>query len=208
MLEVGMGGRLDATNVVEPLLSMVTDISLDHTEWLGPTIGAITREKAGILRRGGTMITLPQHPEANQVLGEVAIRTRRAWRERSALHAGNRPRKRALYRVEALGRIGWCEFSFEGAHQHRNMALAIAAAVELSTTPRIGGRAGIASRKGFARHTGRAGWNDITTDGVGMDSRCGTQSRRRLGAACGLQQHVRDAIRECSGLQLPARQAY
>ncbi len=72
VLEVGMGGRLDATNVVEPLISIVTDISLDHMEWLGPTIAAITREKAGILRRGGTMITLPQHPEANQVLGEVA----------------------------------------------------------------------------------------------------------------------------------------
>ena len=72
VLEVGMGGRLDATNVVDPLLSIVTDISLDHTEWLGSTIAAITREKAGILRRGGTMITLPQHPEANQVLGEVA----------------------------------------------------------------------------------------------------------------------------------------
>ena len=50
MLEVGMGGRLDATNIVDPLLSIITDISLDHMEWLGPTIGAIAREKAGILR--------------------------------------------------------------------------------------------------------------------------------------------------------------
>ena len=72
VLEVGMGGRLDATNIVDPLLSVITDISLDHTEWLGSTIAAIAREKAGILRRRGTMITLPQHPEANQVLGEVA----------------------------------------------------------------------------------------------------------------------------------------
>ena len=72
VLEVGMGGRLDATNIVDPLLSVITDISLDHTEWLGSTIAAITREKAGILRRGGTLVTLPQHPEANQVLGEVA----------------------------------------------------------------------------------------------------------------------------------------
>jgi dihydrofolate synthase/folylpolyglutamate synthase len=50
VLEVGMGGRLDATNVVDPLLSIITDISLDHTEWLGSTIAAIAREKAGILR--------------------------------------------------------------------------------------------------------------------------------------------------------------
>jgi dihydrofolate synthase/folylpolyglutamate synthase len=57
-----MGGRLDATNIVDPLLSVITDISLDHTEWLGATITAIAREKAGILRRGGTLITLPQAP--------------------------------------------------------------------------------------------------------------------------------------------------
>ena len=72
VLEVGMGGRLDATNIVEPLVSIVTDISLDHMEWLGSTITAIAHEKAGILRRGGTLITLPQHPEANLVLGTAA----------------------------------------------------------------------------------------------------------------------------------------
>src|SRR5579863_4046943 len=49
----------DATNIVDPILSIVTDISLDHMEWLGPTIADITREKAGILRARGTLITLP-----------------------------------------------------------------------------------------------------------------------------------------------------
>ncbi len=73
VLEVGMGGRLDATNVVEPLLAVITDISLDHTEWLGTTIDAIAREKAGILRPNGVMITLPQHREANEALGEIAV---------------------------------------------------------------------------------------------------------------------------------------
>jgi dihydrofolate synthase/folylpolyglutamate synthase len=63
VLEVGMGGRLDATNIVDPLLSVITDISLDHTEWLGSTIAAIAREKAGILRPGGTLVTLPQQRE-------------------------------------------------------------------------------------------------------------------------------------------------
>ncbi len=87
VLEVGMGGRLDATNVVDPLLSIVTDISLDHMEWLGSTISAIAGEKAGILRRGGTMITLPQHPEANQVLGEIATELGRARRQCRSLYA-------------------------------------------------------------------------------------------------------------------------
>ncbi len=94
VLEVGMGGRLDATNVVDPLLSVITDISLDHTEWLGSTIAAIAREKAGILRPGGTLITLPQHPEANQVLGEVAPSLDVRGGERGALYAAHRRRRR------------------------------------------------------------------------------------------------------------------
>jgi dihydrofolate synthase / folylpolyglutamate synthase len=72
ILEVGLGGRLDATNIVNPLLSIITDIALDHQDYLGNTITEITREKAGILRPHGTLITLPQHPEANQAIGEAA----------------------------------------------------------------------------------------------------------------------------------------
>jgi len=73
VLEVGLGGRLDATNIVHPLLSVITDIALDHQDYLGSTIAEIAREKAGILRPNGTLITLPQHPEANQAIGEAAI---------------------------------------------------------------------------------------------------------------------------------------
>jgi len=72
VLEVGLGGRLDATNIVDPLLSIITDIALDHQDYLGDTLTEITREKAGILRANGTLITLPQHPEANQAIGEAA----------------------------------------------------------------------------------------------------------------------------------------
>src|ERR1035437_1424019 len=73
ILEVGMGGRLDATNIVDPMLSVITDIALDHQDYLGNTIAEIAREKAGILRQDGTLVTLPQHPEANQAIGEAAI---------------------------------------------------------------------------------------------------------------------------------------
>jgi dihydrofolate synthase/folylpolyglutamate synthase len=133
VLEVGMGGRLDATNIVDPLLSVITDISLDHTEWLGSTIAAITREKAGILRRNGTLITLPQHPEANQILGEVA--TELSVKGVSAAEymppIGAAPA--GPYQVEALGATIEVDSPLAGAHQHRNIALAIAAAVELAT---------------------------------------------------------------------------
>ena len=136
VLEVGMGGRLDATNVVNPLLSIVTDISLDHMEWLGPTITDIAREKAGILRRGGTMITLPQHPEANEILGEVAVEL--DVRGVSAVPYVPAAGTSGPYSVEvpqtlgALGTTIEVDSPLAGAHQQRNVALAIAAAVELA----------------------------------------------------------------------------
>lgn len=130
VLEVGMGGRLDATNVVDPLLSVITDISLDHMEWLGSTISAIAGEKAGILRAEGTMITLPQHPEANQVLGEVAA----GLGVRGVSAADYVPDTGVVgaYSVQALGAEILVDSPLAGAHQHRNLALAMAAAVELA----------------------------------------------------------------------------
>ena len=130
VLEVGMGGRLDATNIVDPLLSIITDISLDHMEWLGPTVSAIAREKAGILRPGGTMITLPQHPEANQVLGEVA--TELHVKGVSATPYVPAAGTRGSYSLEVLGDAIAIDSPLSGEHQHRNVALAIAAAAELA----------------------------------------------------------------------------
>ncbi len=135
VLEVGMGGRLDATNVVDPLLSIITDISLDHMEWLGSTISAITREKAGILRCGGTMITLPQHPEANQVLGEIAAE--QDIRVVNAVPYMPPAGTRSHYSIKALGATILVESPLTGAHQQRNVALAIAAATELAANHRF-----------------------------------------------------------------------
>src|SRR5581483_5097270 len=73
VLEVGMGGRLDATNVVDPLISVIADISLDHQQYLGNTIAEIAREKAGIIRDSGVIVTLPQHPQANDVIGNAIL---------------------------------------------------------------------------------------------------------------------------------------
>ena len=67
-----MGGRLDATNVVSPLLSIITDISLDHTEWLGSTIAAIAREKAGMLPPGRNAHRPPATHREHDVLAETA----------------------------------------------------------------------------------------------------------------------------------------
>jgi dihydrofolate synthase / folylpolyglutamate synthase len=134
VLEVGMGGRLDATNIVEPRVSIITDISLDHTEWLGNTITEIAREKAGILRRDGVMVTLPQHPEANQALGEVAELLRvRGVNAASYMPVHNHPEHytRNRYPLSVMGELIDIDSPLAGAHQQRNLALAIAAAVEL-----------------------------------------------------------------------------
>ena len=138
VLEVGMGGRLDATNIVEPLLSVITDISLDHTEWLGETIDAIAREKAGILRPNGILVTLPQHPAANQALGEVAV----DLNVRGVSAVEFMPPRRSLeeeaaefyaepYSVTVAGTLVELRPALAGTHQHRNAALAVAAANEL-----------------------------------------------------------------------------
>ena len=132
ILEVGMGGRLDATNLVDPVVSVITDISLDHQEWLGDTIAEIAREKAGILRAGGTLVTLPQHPEANQALGEIAVGLGVKGISAAEYMPGGFGASGGGYAVEVMGERVVVESPLAGAHQQRNVALAIAAAVELA----------------------------------------------------------------------------
>ncbi|MBM4429957.1 MAG: bifunctional folylpolyglutamate synthase/dihydrofolate synthase, partial [Chloroflexi bacterium] len=72
VFEVGMGGRLDATNVLRPMVSVITSISKDHTKVLGDTIEAIAREKAGIIKHGVPVVSAPQRPEALGVIEETS----------------------------------------------------------------------------------------------------------------------------------------
>ncbi len=73
ILEVGIGGRLDATNVCDPELSVIAPVSYDHTDVLGNTLREIASEKAGIIRPGGTVVTAPQLPEPWEVLQETCL---------------------------------------------------------------------------------------------------------------------------------------
>jgi dihydrofolate synthase / folylpolyglutamate synthase len=153
VLEVGLGGRLDATNIVTPILSVITDIALDHQDYLGDTIAEITREKAGILRANGTLITLPQHPEANQAIGEAAanlnlraisaagyippqtpghhIAPPAAARSTPDTWTSSPPLPRNRYTLTLEGEPLEIDSPLYGHHQQRNIALAVAAAVEL-----------------------------------------------------------------------------
>jgi dihydrofolate synthase/folylpolyglutamate synthase len=71
VIEVGLGGRLDATNVVNPSVSVITSLSLEHTSILGNTLAQIAKEKAGIIKPSGTVVCAPQRPEAIAVIREV-----------------------------------------------------------------------------------------------------------------------------------------
>ena len=70
-LEVGLGGRLDATNVVKPDVCVITSISLDHTEVLGTTLEAIAAEKAGIIKQGSTVVVAPQVDAVDAVIARI-----------------------------------------------------------------------------------------------------------------------------------------
>ncbi|HET6179052.1 MAG TPA: folylpolyglutamate synthase/dihydrofolate synthase family protein [Candidatus Sulfotelmatobacter sp.] len=148
VLEVGMGGRLDATNVVEPLVSIITDISLDHQKFLGSTVREISREKVGIIRPRGTVVTLPQQPEANDVIGNaildlgargvsavqyvppVSPGSAEYWVPSTEQNRGQLYAYR--YPLQVMGREILVETPLVGRHQLRNVALAIAAVGELS----------------------------------------------------------------------------
>ena len=158
ILEVGLGGRLDATNIVDPILSILTDIALDHQDYLGDTIALIAREKCGILRPHGTLVTLPQHPEANQAIGESAatldlhaisaadfipsqLPTLAAHAENPLLLPSNH------YTVTLEGQPLQVDSPLPGHHQQRNIALAIAAASALRN--QSSDKIAISNQKGY-----------------------------------------------------------
>jgi dihydrofolate synthase / folylpolyglutamate synthase len=147
VLEVGMGGRLDATNVIEPRVSVITDISLDHQKFLGDTVAEIAVEKAGIIRVGGVVVTLPQQPQANDVIGrtimDLGARAVSAvpyvppvspasdqYLSAGTLSAGMKTAV-SRYPLQVMGEEITVETPLIGRHQLRNVALAIAAAEEL-----------------------------------------------------------------------------
>ncbi|RMH22622.1 MAG: bifunctional folylpolyglutamate synthase/dihydrofolate synthase [Acidobacteria bacterium] len=135
VLEVGMGGELDATNVAAPRLAVITSVALDHRDFLGPTTADVARHKAGILRR--------RRPAVAGWLGaDAEAVVRRAARELDAplIVAPDAVRRlerrevgRGRQRVElatAAGAYG-LELPLAGAHQARNLALAVLAAEAL-----------------------------------------------------------------------------
>jgi len=127
VLEVGLGGRLDATNAVDPALTVITRIALDHTRVLGDTLGKIAAEKAGILRPGVPLVSGVLAPAARRVV------TRRARALGSPIIQFGQdvtlePRARGRFDLMLAGRrIEGLRSALAGRHQQDNAALAVAA---------------------------------------------------------------------------------
>lgn len=127
VLEVGMGGRFDATNVIDvPEVAAVASISLDHTAVLGDTVGQIAFEKAGIIKPGGTVVCYPdQKPEALLVLEEAA--KERGANFRLAQLSMVKEQERSIYGTLLLYRAEPLLVPFVGQHQVKNAVTALTA---------------------------------------------------------------------------------
>lgn len=137
VIEVGLGGRLDSTNVIRPLASAVTSIALEHTDYLGNTVESIAREKAGIAKPGTPFVIGEAAPEVARVL------------EREAQARGARPIVPVPPGAEYPGPLG-----LMGPHQRRNAAVAEALLAALPAAWRPPGGA-VAAGFGGARLPGR-----------------------------------------------------
>ena len=139
VIEVGLGGRLDATNVVTPIVAAITSIALDHEKYLGHGVGEIAAEKAGIIKRGAPVVIGQMEPDADQVIARVA-RARgaellRAWDGVTAVRlepdragtpgaAGSRQTTRIRLRTPASD-YGEIDLALKGAHQIGNAVVAV-----------------------------------------------------------------------------------
>ena len=146
VIEVGLGGTWDATNVIDPVVSVITSLSLEHQEILGDTLAEIAGEKAGIIKSGRPVVTVPQPPEAMTVIERRArelgaplriVGTDSGVRLESGdgivSSAGRLVMNCRLHLAEESHDL---QLSLVGDHQLLNAAAAVAAATELSAPGR------------------------------------------------------------------------
>lgn len=127
LLEVGLGGRLDATNVVDrPLASVITPVSLDHAEYLGNTLAAVAAEKAGIVKRNVPLVVAPQPKAALDAIEETAARARAPLKLAGEHWVASEERGRLVYQDDD-GLLDLPAPRLAGRHQFLNAGTAIAA---------------------------------------------------------------------------------
>ena len=131
VMEVGLGGRLDATNVITPLVSVITHIALEHTDILGPSLLEVAREKAGIIKEGVPVVSSRQDPEVVEIIAEISrLRGAELTLVGRDIHSGEVSLDAAGILTNPMGRNWHYEnlrVSLLGAHQAENTATALGA---------------------------------------------------------------------------------
>jgi dihydrofolate synthase / folylpolyglutamate synthase len=140
VVEVGLGGRLDSTNVCRPVVTLITSISLDHTRQLGDTVAAIAMEKAGIVKPGRPTLSGATAPEARPVVERICRARASALRQLGvdfhykyeSARIGGQENRRPRVRITTRRRVWpWMELSLLGEHQADNAALVVACVEQL-----------------------------------------------------------------------------
>jgi dihydrofolate synthase / folylpolyglutamate synthase len=159
VMEVGLGGRLDATNALPAVLCVITGIGLDHMQYLGDSIAQIAAEKAGIIRPGVPVIVGARAPEALRVISAIARRQRAPLRRIERDFRAVVPR--GVHARAGLAKIGFrvgdaryapVQLGLAGQHQRDNAAVAVAALAELA------GRGFAIGKRAIARGLASVRW--------------------------------------------------
>ena len=137
ILEVGMGGRLDATNVIQPQITIINNVAFDHQEFLGFTLGRIAREKAGIIKQGVPLITAVKQPVALAVIKErCSALAAPCYRVGQQIKVRSRGKHRFSYRG-LKWRLDNLQLPLAGRHQLLNAATALGALEVLKEMGRL-----------------------------------------------------------------------
>jgi len=135
VVETGLGGRLDATNVVRPEVCVITSVSYDHMDVLGDTLASIAKEKAGVIKTGSVAVTSPQAPEAMAVIEAVCrekgVRLVEVGREVTWQRETHGPDGQS-FKLKGLSKDYDLSIPLLGAHQLENAATAVAVAEVLA----------------------------------------------------------------------------
>ncbi|THE15288.1 bifunctional folylpolyglutamate synthase/dihydrofolate synthase [Bacillus timonensis] len=137
IMEVGLGGRLDSTNVINPLISIITSIGFDHMNILGDTIEEIAGEKAGIIKRNVPVITAVEQPQAIEVIGTIAKEKISPFYQlgQDFFILGHHANEGESFTVKTQNKtFPNLHISMKGAHQVRNASLAVLAVHMLQDT--------------------------------------------------------------------------
>lgn len=157
VLEAGMGGRLDATNVVDPVLCLITPVSLDHQEHLGTTLAAIAAEKAGIIKAGVPVVSGVQAAESAAVLSAAAAACRAPLWQAGRDYAWGGDHAALWFRAPGVELQG-LSCALAGSHQLDNYAQALAGAACLRQSGWPLADAALRQAGTTARWPGRLEW--------------------------------------------------